>query len=118
MIVTEKRAQVTLALAELALGALEVTVPQLRSDLEQFGGTNDITFVKGDAKKGLVHIEKRHGVEAVPHVVEAVVAGKITKFIPPKKTVHIVNDGYEAVLSLDKNGQKKTWLLTGWDIRA
>ena len=28
-----------------------------------------------------------------------------------------MKDGYEAVLSLDEHGKKKTWLLTGWDTK-
>jgi len=117
MTIDQKQHAVSTALAALSAGASEITVPKLRNDLEQFGGTNDVTFVMGDAKKGLIHIEKRHGIETVPHVIEAVIDGEISKFIAPKKTVHIIKDGYEAVLSLDENGQRKTWLLTGWDIQ-
>jgi hypothetical protein len=104
------------ALQELDSGIPEVTIENLRDDLEQYGGTNNVTFMTGDKKKGLLHIEKRHGSESVPKVVRAVVYGKISKFVEGKKTVHIVEDGYEAVLSLDEHGKKKTWLLTGWKI--
>ena len=107
MTTNQKRHAVNNALMELSVGAAEVTIPQLRNDLEQFGGTNDVTFVKGNANKGLIHIEERHGVETVPYIIEAVIDGEIIKFVASKKTVHIIKNGYEAVLSLDENGQKK-----------
>ena len=74
MTIDQKRRAVSNALAKLSVGAEEVTIPQLRNDLEQFGGTNDVTFIQGNANKGLVHIEKRHGTKTVPHIIEAVIA--------------------------------------------
>lgn len=49
-------------------------------------------------------------------MLEAVANGEIDRFVPGKQTVHIRKDGYEAVLSLEENGRKKTWLLTGFDL--
>ena len=46
------------ALQKLVDGSPEATMPNLRSDLDQFGGTNDVTLMMGDKKKGLIHIEK------------------------------------------------------------
>ena len=113
----EKHKQIEKALFEIAAGADEAVVPNLRDDLEQFGGTNDVTLVKGDKKKGLIHIAERHGAETVPNVLDALIDGKISKSVPSKKTVHIIKGNYEAVLSLDEHGKQKTWLLTGWDIK-
>ena len=48
-------------------------------------------------------------------VFDAVIDGNISKFVKGNKTVHIEKNGIEAVLSLDENGNKKTWLLTGWN---
>lgn len=115
--VEEKRTAVKGAMQKIANGSPEETVPGLRDDLEQFGGTNDVTIVRGDKKKGLEHIAARHGAEVIPDVLEAIVDGKIDKFVSTKKTVHVQKDGYEAVLSLDEHGKKKTWLLTGYDIQ-
>lgn len=39
------------ALREIANGRPESTIPHLRKDLERYGGTNDVTIVKGDARK-------------------------------------------------------------------
>lgn len=111
-----RRDKVENAMREIANGKAEATVPGLRNDLEQYGGTNDVTIIKGDAKKGLVHIEQRHGAACVAPVLEAVANGKITRFVEGNKTVHIDKDGYRAVLSLEEHGKKKTWLLTGYDI--
>ena len=112
----ERRDRMEDALREIANGRPESTIPHLRKDLERYGGTNDVTIVKGDARKGLVHIADRHGHAAVAHVLEAVANGEIDRFVPGKQTVHIRKDGYEAVLSLEENGRKKTWLLTGFDL--
>ena len=113
----EKHKQIEKALFEIIAGADEAVVSNLRDDLEQFGGTNDVTLVKGDKKKGLIHIAERHGTETVPNILDALVDGKISKFVPNKKTVHIIKGNYEAVLSLDEHGKQKTWLLTGWNIK-
>lgn len=115
--VEEKRTAVRGAMQKIANGSQEETVPGLRDDLEQFGGTNDVTIVRGDKKKGLEHIAERRGADVISEVLEAVIDGKIDRFVPTKKTVHVQKDGYEAVLSLDEHGKKKTWLLTGYDIQ-
>ncbi|MGB2578209.1 hypothetical protein AAIR98_000127 [Elusimicrobium simillimum] len=49
-------------------------------------------------------------------VIEVLVDGDVSKFVRAKKTVHLEKNGYEAILSLDEHGQKKTWLLTGYRI--
>lgn len=113
---TIKKAQeVKKALQKIADGSEEETVKDLRDDLEQFGGSNDVTFIFGDDKKGIRHIAQRHGIKALLGVFDSVIDGKITKFVKGKQTVHIEKNGFEAVLSLNENGNKKTWLLTGWD---
>lgn len=112
----EKRDSVLDALQKIAEGSAEETVPNLRNDLEQFGGTNDITFLWGNLKKGMYHIAYRRGIETLLHVVDALADGKIERYVAGKRTLHLVKDGYEAILSLDENGEKKSWLLTGWEI--
>ncbi len=104
------------AMLEIANGKAEATVSGLRNDLEQYGGTNDVTIIRGDSKRGLIHIRERHGMASIAPVLEAVANGKITRFVDGNKTVHIDKDGYRAVLSLQEHGKQKTWLLTGYDI--
>ncbi len=111
-----RREKVEDAMLEIANGKSEATMPGLRHDLKQYGGTNDVTIIKGDNKKGLIHIEARHGRACIAPVLEAVANGEITRFVNGNKTVHIDKDGYRAVLSLEEHGKKKTWLLTGYDI--
>ncbi|MGE9986207.1 anti-CBASS protein Acb1 family protein [Desulfovibrio sp. SGI.169] len=111
-----RRDKVEDAMREIANGKAEATVSSLRNDLEQYGGTNDVTIIRGDEKKGLLHIEKRHGSGCIAPVLEAVANGKIVRFVKGNKTVHLDKDGYRAVLSLEEHGKKKTWLLTGYDI--
>lgn len=112
----QKAREVRAALQKIANGAEEATVSNLRDDLQQYGGTNDITFIYGNEKKGLFHIASKHGgIKTLLKVLDTVVDGKISKFVKGKKTIHLLKNGAEAVLSLDENGNKKTWLLTGWD---
>ncbi|WP_423970332.1 hypothetical protein [Elusimicrobium simillimum] len=96
-------------------------VKDLRDDLEQYGGSNDVALKWGenDADNkgyGLKHIAEKHGQEVVSKVIEVLVDGDVSKFVRAKKTVHLEKNGYEAILSLDEHGQKKTWLLTGYRI--
>ena len=102
-----RRDKVEDAMREIANGRPEATVRGLRNDLEQYGGTNDVTIMRGDDKKGLIHIEQRHGIASVAPVLEAVANGKITRFVEGNKTVHIDKDGYRAILSLEEHGKKK-----------
>lgn len=111
-----RRDKVEDAMLEIANGKPEATVSGLRNDLEQYGGTNDVTIIRGDSKKGLIHIAKRHGEKAVAPVLEAVANGKIYRFEPKNKTIALRKDGYEAILSLEEHGKQKTWLLTGYDL--
>ncbi len=117
-ITRQKAREVKSALQKIADGAEEATVKDLRDDLEQYGGTNDVTFIYGDEKKGLFHIADKHGgVKTLLKVLDTVVDGKITEFTDKNKTVHLMKNGYEAILSLDEHGKKKTWLLTGFDTK-
>ena len=52
--VSEKKKQIKNALQEIADGKEEVTLNKLRNDLEQYGGTNDITLIKGNKKEGII----------------------------------------------------------------
>jgi hypothetical protein len=114
----QKDKEVKNALQQIANGADEATVTDLRDDLEQYGGTNDFTFIYGDEKKGLVHIAQKHGgMKTLLKVFDAVVDGDVVNFSENKKTVTLEKDGYQAVLSLDEHGKKKTWLLTGWNTK-
>ena len=111
-----RRDHVEAAVLDLVNGKEESTIQDLRNDLEQYGGTNDVTLVNGDDGKGIVHIEKRHGYGTVPFVLEAMANGKIVRSSRGNKTVAIRKDGYEAILSLEEYGEKKTWLLTGYRV--
>ena len=113
----ENRKNVILdALRKIVEGSEEETIPNLRNDLEQYGGTNNITLIWGNEKKGIFHIGYRRGTDTLLHVIDALANGKIERYVAGNKTVHLVKDGYEAILSLDENGNKKSWLLTGWEI--
>lgn len=108
--------EVVNALKKIVNGSEEETVKNLRNDLGQYGGTNDITFVFGNNKKGIQHIAQKHGNKTLLNVIDTVINGNIKRFVQGNKTVIIGKDNYEAVLSLDEYGNQKTWLLSGWDI--
>lgn len=101
------------AIVKIAAGEDEATMPGLRPDLEEYGGSPDVTIVWGEERKGLLHVGSRRGPQVVREVLETVLDGAVSKFVSGKKTVHLVRGEYEAVLSLDEHGQRKTWLLTG-----
>ncbi len=106
----------------------DVSAAMHRFDLE---GVNDITFVWGAPGKthpdfkggyGISHIiakrdaEAGNGLDVAVKLVEVIAKGKLDKQVLQKDTVHITYDGYEAVLSKSRFGEKETWLLTGWEI--
>lgn len=90
----------------------EITIKDIREDLAQYGGTNDITFLKGNEKGGIKHINTDHK-DDFDGVINTIVKGKITSVVPERK-VYIETKDYLALLSLDYFGKKKTWLLTGY----
>jgi hypothetical protein len=112
--IASKIADVRDAINSIAAGAEESTVKGLRPDLVEYGGTPDVTFIYGDKKKGLYHIGNKRGAGIVHEVIATVINGKISRYTPRNKTVVLSKGNYEAVLSLDEHGNKKTWLLTGW----
>jgi len=114
------------ALRKIANGEEEVDNAMIRNDLEQYGGTTGITFVfgkPGDPKKefkggyGISHIATKHGVSDLFNVIRVVAEAPISRYVEGNKTVVIGDGEYEAVLALTQNGNKKTWLLSGWEIK-
>ena len=110
----KKMCKIISALQKIVNGSEEETVPGLRNDLAQYGGTNDITFCWGNKKKGIYHIAYRRGIDTLLQVIDAVAEGKILRFVEGNKTVILEKDGFEAVLALSEYGKQKSWLLSGW----
>jgi isoleucyl-tRNA synthetase len=86
-----------------------------------FGKTGDENN-KFKGGYGLSHIiakrfnEGVDGYEIALKLVETIVLGKVEKQVEAKKTIHIIHNNVEAVLSKDKFGEEEIWLLTGWQI--
>ena len=110
----EKKDRIISAIQKIADGEEEVVVDGLRNDLEQYGGTNDISFCWGNEKKGIYHIAYRRGLNTLLHVIDAVADGKVLRYVNGNKTVILEKDDYEAVLALTEFGKRKSWLLSGW----
>ncbi len=113
--VAEKVKKAINALERIQAGEEEVTIPSLRNDLEQYGGTNDITFMKGDGGKGVTHLIENGRGEYLADIFTAVAAGNIADYVEKDKKVILENDNIAAVLKLHYDGKKKSWLLTGYD---
>ena len=99
----------------------EVVVEDLRDDLKQYGVTNDIALKWGsnDAKgkgAGIKHILENHGKESFVGIANSVVNGQIKEYHKQGQRLILEHDGYKAILSLNDNGKKKVWLLTGYKI--
>ena len=103
------------ALEEIIAGKDEAVISGLRPDLVQFGGTADVHLVWGDAGKGLRHIGEARGADVLAGVLQAVVRGTVGRVTPTKKTVALEHGGFTALMSLDEHGNRKSWLLTGWE---
>ena len=112
----DKSEQIIDALIKIANGEEEVTLSNIRNDLEDYGGTNDITLIYGNEKKGLYHIAYRRGINVLFHVLDAMASGQVTKHVAGNQTLHIEKDGFEAILALTEFGNQKSWLLSGWEI--
>lgn len=96
----------------LAGKADEIIVKNVRDDLEQYGGNNNIAFIKGTKKGGVAHFATKHK-DDIEYIINVLINGKITAAVPNRK-VFIEDENYLAILSLDYFGDKKTWLLTGY----
>lgn len=117
----ERTRLVLTAYKQIQKGAKKVQISNLRNDLKEYGGSNNITIDKGIALPkhkgyGLEHIADKHGNKAVYEVLNAVANGQIVRYIKSNQTVAIQHNGYEAILSLREGKRQKTWLLTGYDI--
>ncbi|MDE5681023.1 MAG: hypothetical protein K2I05_01565, partial [Mailhella sp.] len=114
--VSEKKKQIKNALQEIADGKEEVTLNKLRNDLEQYGGTNDVTLIRGNKKEGILHIIENGREHYLGDILDTVVEGKIIRRVEGNNSIVLQKDNVQAILALERFRQKKTWLLTGWDI--
>lgn len=103
----------TASAAESAIGRLmkdkagEVTIN--RPDV------GAVSLVYGDEKAGLAHIADRRGTAIMERLPQLLESGTVyTKPDQPSR-LFIGNDKYEAVLRLDWNGDKKTWLVSAYE---
>lgn len=118
----DKIEQLRNALEEMLLkGQEEITVKNVRTDLEQYGGTNDITLKMGtnDPKtnkgSGIRHIVGKHGIEALKNAWYTIVYGRIKYYSKNDNKIRLRNNNDIAILALDDKGAKKTWIITAYN---
>lgn len=90
----------------------EIVVDNVRDDLEKYGGSNNIAFLRETIKGGIAHLGYKHNKD-INGVANTLVNAPITRYVKDRK-VFIEDDNYKVILSLDYFGKKKTWLLTGY----
>lgn len=109
-----KRIEIKSALYAVVEGKKdEITIQNVRSDLAQYGGNNNISIIKGNIKGGAAHILDKHSGD-IEGIIDTILNGKITNVIKERK-VFLETDNYLVILQLDYFGNKKTWLLTGYE---
>lgn len=112
------------ALERIAAGEDVVYNAMNRKDLVQYGGTAEITFyfgTVGEPRKnykggyGISHIAAKHGVDSLFKMLDLIASAPIERYVSGNKTVVIGDGKYQAVLALTRNGNKESWLLSGWE---
>lgn len=119
----ENRRMVVSAMDRIANGEEYVPKAVIRGDLTQYGGDMYVGLYwgkTGNADKnykggyGLAHIGAKHGSDTIINIIDVLCDGNIDRYVAGNKTVILSKNGYECVLALTKNGNKETWLLSGW----
>ena len=112
------------AMIKIAEGADYVPNAVVREDLEQYGGDKNVGFYwrkTGNPNKeykggyGLAHIGAKHGEEVIRQILDVMCNGKIDRYVAGNKTAVLSNGKFECVVALTRNGNKESWLLSGWD---
>lgn len=111
------------AVRKIAAGADFVSDAMQRDDLNDYEGETGVSFYWGETGNpqknykggyGLSHIGAKHGTETLLNILDTIAHGKIERYVAGNKTIVLSNGEYECVLALTKNGEKSTWLLSGW----
>ena len=74
-----------------------------------------ISFRWGNEQGGIAHIVKGHSVEEARKMPLVIAHGKVCPLYESNTKRNITYSGYRAVLALQRQGGKETWLLTGFD---
>lgn len=117
------------ALSRLAQGEEEVSNAMHREELAKLGGTAEISFIWGThghltpsgrykGGEGFQKIIDKHGVEDAIKVVETIAKGEIGKpyGVDGGQRVDIDLKDHHTTVSLYRNGESKSWVLTGYTI--
>jgi hypothetical protein len=90
-------------------------------DVSFLWGQDSVVRKNGRKTKphGIAHIIKEHGVEAAKEMPNVIARGEIvTEYNPGVVDGHrvdIEHNGYEAHLALYKDGERRTWIITGYE---
>jgi len=81
----DKHTEIQQAIQSILNGAAdEIIVKNVRSDLEEYGGSNGIAFLKGTDKGVVSHFANKHK-EDIDGIIDALINGKITGFMKNRK---------------------------------
>ena len=117
------------ALLQISQGADSVPNAMQRSELSKLGGTAEITFDWGKYGKrdksgtlrggfGFAKIIQKHGYNEAFRIIETIARGKLgTPYgVEGGTRIDIVNGEYHTTISLYRDGQRESWVLTGYKI--
>lgn len=106
--------QVHDALDDIARGADEAPLRDIRPDLAEYGGGSDIWLKWGGDNAGLQKILNRRGPDVLSRVLRTLADGSVERVSESNQRLVLKLGTARAVLSLDDHGSRKSWLLTGW----
>ena len=117
------------ALRRIADGEEEITDAMRRDELAELGGTADIAFIWGQpghltprgrykGGEGFSKIIEKHGIDDAIKVVETIAKGEIGEpyGVEGGQRVDIDHKDHHTTVSLFRNGESKSWVLTGYTI--
>jgi dsDNA-binding SOS-regulon protein len=95
------------------IGAISLKYGKVGNPENNFKGGFGISHIIAKRE----HEQKGEGLKTAEKLIEVALLGQIIRAVKAKETVHIEKDGYEVVLSLNWNGNKVNWILTGYKIK-
>lgn len=107
--------QVHDALQKIADGADRSELTNFRQDLKEYGSDGHVWLTWGGLNAGIQKILYRRGPETLGRVLKTVAEGRVVPRTRDDRRLELHLGSGRAILSLDNQDQKRTWVLTGWE---